>query len=117
VPSLKTRFPWGFLTVQGRLAIEIRRSKKAILEHGLRTRGTAQRRRVPAILGRQAHRLAPEDYDRWLSPLDPDPRELLVPYPAARMTMWPISTMVNKPENDDVSILERVDEPGGIIAK
>jgi len=27
------------------------------------------------------------------------------------MTMWPISTRVNKPENDDPSILERIAEP------
>ena len=51
--------------------------------------------------------IAPIHYDRWLSTLDPDPRDLLVPYPAAPMTMWPISTRVNKPENDDAAILER----------
>jgi hypothetical protein len=33
------------------------------------------------------------------------------------MTMWPISTRVNKPENDKASILDRVDEPVAIIAK
>jgi putative SOS response-associated peptidase YedK len=48
--------------------------------------------------------IAPEDYTRWLSTLDPDPRDLLVPYPPELMTMWPISTLVNKPENDDASI-------------
>jgi putative SOS response-associated peptidase YedK len=66
--------------------------------------------RMPVII-------PPESYDRWLSLLDPDPRDLLVAYPAEPMTMWPISTRVNKPENDDPSILERVDEPVGIIAK
>ena len=30
--------------------------------------------RMPVII-------APQDYDRWLSPLDPDPRDLLVSYP------------------------------------
>jgi len=47
---------------------------------------------------------------RWLS-LDPDPPDLLITYPSEPMTMWPISTRVNKPENDDPSILERIAEP------
>lgn len=47
-----------------------------------------------------------ESYDRWLSTLDPDPRDLLVPFPAAPMKIWPISTRVNKPANDDEIILE-----------
>lgn len=59
--------------------------------------------RMPAIL-------KPESYDRWLS-LDPDPPDLLITYPSEPMTMWPISTRVNKPENDDPSILERIAEP------
>ena len=42
---------------------------------------------------------------------------IIVPFPSEPMKMWPISTRVNKPENDDSSILERVDEPVGIIAK
>ena len=66
--------------------------------------------RMPVII-------PPIHYDRWLSPPDPDPRDLLVPFPSEPMLMWPISTRVNKPENDDASILERVNEPVGIIAK
>ncbi|MFM9847976.1 MAG: SOS response-associated peptidase [Hyphomicrobiaceae bacterium] len=49
-------------------------------------------------------------YDRWLSNIEPDPRDLLVPYPSEPMAMWPISTRANKPENDDAAIVERVDE-------
>jgi hypothetical protein len=49
-------------------------------------------------------------YDRWLG-LEPDPHDLLITYPSEAMTMWPISTRVNKPENDDPSILERAAEP------
>jgi putative SOS response-associated peptidase YedK len=56
--------------------------------------------RMPVILDA-------ENFDRWLSPLEPDPRDLLVPYPAEPMAMWPISTRVNKPDHDDPSILER----------
>ena len=58
---------------------------------------------MPAIL-------KPESYDRWLS-LEPHPHDLLITYPSEPMTMWPISTRVNKPENDDPSILDRTNEP------
>jgi putative SOS response-associated peptidase YedK len=37
--------------------------------------------------------------------------DLLVTYPSEPMTMWPISTRVNKPENDDRSILDRAAKP------
>ena len=57
--------------------------------------------RMPAIL-------RPEHYDRWLGE-EPDPRDVLQPFPAELMRMWPISTRVNKPENDDPSVLEPVE--------
>jgi putative SOS response-associated peptidase YedK len=31
------------------------------------------------------------------------------PFPADLMRMWPISTRVNKPENDDSSIIEPIE--------
>lgn len=52
--------------------------------------------------------LAPRDYARWLSG-EPDPRELMRPFPAGPMRMWPISSRVNKPENDDPSIVEPIE--------
>jgi putative SOS response-associated peptidase YedK len=55
--------------------------------------------RMPVILPREA-------WDRWLSAIEPDPRDLMVPYPSEPMTMWPISARVNKPDNDDAAILE-----------
>jgi putative SOS response-associated peptidase YedK len=57
--------------------------------------------RMPAIL-------RSEQYDRWLGD-EPDPRDLLQSYPAELMRMWPISTRVNKPENDDPSILDPIE--------
>ena len=51
--------------------------------------------------------LAAADYARWLSD-EPDPRDLMRPFPAQPMRMWPISTRVNKPENDDPSIVEPI---------
>jgi putative SOS response-associated peptidase YedK len=56
--------------------------------------------RMPAIL-------APSDYACWLSD-EPDPCDLMCPFPAGLMRMWPISTRVNKPENDDPSIVEPI---------
>jgi putative SOS response-associated peptidase YedK len=60
--------------------------------------------RMPVIL-------APADYKRWLSTIEPDPRDLLKPYPAEPMRIWPISTRVNRPKNDDAAILEPISEP------
>jgi putative SOS response-associated peptidase YedK len=57
--------------------------------------------RMPVIL-------APADYARWLGG-EPDPRDLMRPFPAQLMRMWPISTRVNKPENDDPSIIEPIE--------
>jgi putative SOS response-associated peptidase YedK len=56
--------------------------------------------RMPVILSRY-------DYARWLSE-EPDPRDLMRPFPPELMRMWPISTRVNKPENDEPSILDPV---------
>lgn len=57
--------------------------------------------RMPVILPRDC-------YDRWLSPLEPDPRDLLAPFPAKRLRIWPISTRVNAPANNHPGILEPV---------
>jgi len=59
--------------------------------------------RMPVII-------PPESYDRWLGTLNENPLDLLTPFPAPLMRMWPISTRVNKPDNDDPTILERAVE-------
>jgi putative SOS response-associated peptidase YedK len=46
-------------------------------------------------------------YVRWLGE-EEDPRELMRPFPSEEMRMWPISTRVNKPENDDTTILDEI---------
>ena len=58
------------------------------------------RDRMPVILAR-------DDHARWLGE-EPDPRDLMRAFPAGLMRMWPISTRVNKPENDDPSIVEPI---------
>jgi len=62
---------------------------------------------VAQIHNRMPLILTPDEYKRWLGD-DPDPRDLLRPFPAEPMRMWPISTRVNKPENDDPSIVEPI---------
>ena len=62
---------------------------------------------VAQIHNRMPLILTPHEYKRWLGD-DPDPRDLLRPFPAEPMRMWPISTRVNKPENDEPSILEPI---------
>jgi putative SOS response-associated peptidase YedK len=57
--------------------------------------------RMPAIL-------RPEDYARWLGEEEP-PAVLLAPFPPEPMTMWPISTRVNSPKNDDAQLLEAIE--------
>jgi putative SOS response-associated peptidase YedK len=57
--------------------------------------------RMPVIL-------APSDYARWLGE-EPDPRSLMRQFSADLMRMWPISIRVNKPENDDASIIEPIE--------
>ena len=56
--------------------------------------------RMPAIL-------RPEDYERWLGP-EPDPAELLAPFPSEPMVIWPISPRVNSPNNDDEDLLAEI---------
>ena len=50
----------------------------------------------------------PADYDTWLDPgNEPDQaRHLLRPYPAAKMTAYPVSTLVNNPRHDDPQCLK-----------
>jgi putative SOS response-associated peptidase YedK len=54
--------------------------------------------RMPAIF-------RPEDYSRWLA-LDPARPSLLQPFPSEPMEIWPITTRVNSPKNDDADLLE-----------
>jgi putative SOS response-associated peptidase YedK len=52
--------------------------------------------------------LAQDDYARWLGD-EPDPRDLMRPFPAGLMRMWPISTRVNRPDIDDPFIIEPIE--------
>src|SRR5215213_1051067 len=56
--------------------------------------------RMPVII-------APADRERWLNP-DEAPDDLLRPYPAHLMKMWPVSTRVNSPKNEDRELIEPI---------
>ncbi len=58
--------------------------------------------RMPVII-------PPQSFDRWLSCIEPDPRDLLVPYSAEPMCKWPVSSRVGTPANDDAAILDITD--------
>ncbi|MEY9771061.1 putative SOS response-associated peptidase YedK [Sinorhizobium fredii] len=59
--------------------------------------------RMPVILHRQ-------DHDRWLSP-EADPFDLMKPFPADLMTMWPIDRKVGSPKYDAADILDPLEPP------
>jgi putative SOS response-associated peptidase YedK len=57
--------------------------------------------RMPVIL-------KPEDYARWISS-EEDPRDLLQPFPAELMTIWPVDGKVGKPDNNTPDILDPIE--------
>lgn len=61
--------------------------------------------RMPVILD-------PADYGRWLSPDERDPRDLLKPFPAERMKMWPIGRKVGNFRNNTPDILDEAPPEG-----
>lgn len=57
---------------------------------------------MPVILG-------PEDWPAWLGE-EPvaDPAALLHPFPAERMTLWPVSNAVGNVKNQGAELAERI---------
>lgn len=63
--------------------------------------------RMPVILDSAS-------YDQWLDPefTEPEPLEkLLVPYPAERMRLYPVGSLVNSPRNDSPDCVAQVAPP------
>ncbi len=59
--------------------------------------------RMPVII-------EPEDFDLWLDP-EPEPEQglhLLRPYPAEKMTAYPVSTVVNNPRNETPECIQPI---------
>ncbi|MDQ6621303.1 MAG: SOS response-associated peptidase [Pseudomonadota bacterium] len=57
--------------------------------------------RMPVIV-------APEEYERWLDPHVQDVQDLVVPYPAERMTVHPVSPRVNGTRNEGPELIEPI---------
>lgn len=57
--------------------------------------------RMPVILRRA-------EYDRWLTGTVEEAHALLKQYPADAMLAWPVSTRVNAPKNNDVTLIEPI---------
>jgi len=60
--------------------------------------------RMPIILPGEA-------YSQWLDPGEKKPEDLkglLVPYPASQMEAFPVSTLVNSPQNDSPALIKPV---------
>lgn len=62
--------------------------------------------RMPVILHAK-------DYARWIGS-EPDPADLMVPFPSDLMKMWPVSTRVNTADNEGADLIDPIelDEPG-----
>ena len=56
--------------------------------------------RMPVILHE-------EDYTRWLGE-EPDPFDLLLPFPGELMKVWPVSTRVNKATNEGADLIDPI---------
>jgi putative SOS response-associated peptidase YedK len=69
---------------------------------------TAPNELVAKVHNRMPSILLPEHEDRWLSktPLNAETlKEILAPFPAENMSMYPISSLVNSPDADDERII------------
>jgi putative SOS response-associated peptidase YedK len=57
--------------------------------------------------------IQPKDYDRWLTPGDPQrpPVDLMRPFPAEQMTTWKADPKVGNVKNDTLDCIEPMTEP------
>lgn len=66
---------------------------------------------LESIHGRMPVMLAPEAWDSWLDPANEDIRSLvglMIPAPAGELKAWPVSTRVNKADNEGPDLIARV---------
>jgi putative SOS response-associated peptidase YedK len=68
--------------------------------------------RMPVIVARR-------DYDRWMGPAAPErlPVDLLRPFSAEQMAVWPVSDRVGNVRNNDELLLRRQNQNAGGLAE
>lgn len=52
--------------------------------------------------------LPPDHYEGWLTGTVAEASEMMKPLPSPELEAYPVSTLVNKPENDDARCIDRV---------
>jgi putative SOS response-associated peptidase YedK len=64
-----------------------------------------------AVHNRMPVILSPADYQRWLDCTGPErpPVDLLRPFPAEQMTMWPVSSDVDNVGNNRADLLDKAE--------
>jgi putative SOS response-associated peptidase YedK len=73
---------------------------------------------IAQIHNRMPSILLPEYEDRWLSktPLSAgDIKEILAPYPREKMLMYPVSSLVNSPRDDDERVIRPLNSISGAL--
>jgi putative SOS response-associated peptidase YedK len=58
----------------------------------------------------------PEHHERWLDVSNADVLDLLVPFPPEAMQVYPVSRRVNAVQNDDPTLIERIEEDTAPLA-
>ncbi len=64
----------------------------------------AANERMAKIHDRMPVILTVEGYERWLANIEPDPADLMVPYPSDEIRIWPVGPRVNSAGNDDAGM-------------
>jgi putative SOS response-associated peptidase YedK len=65
---------------------------------------------VATIHDRMPVILAPENYERWMANIEPDPFDLMAPFPPELMDMWPISSKVSSAGYNQPDVTEPVQD-------
>lgn len=63
---------------------------------------------VGAIHDRMPVILHAKDYARWIGP-EPDPADLMVPFPSELMKIWPVSRRVNTAANEGADLIDPIE--------
>jgi putative SOS response-associated peptidase YedK len=116
----KTRQPYAFALAEGGFMAlvglwETWKSPAGEVVRSFTIATTAPNELAAAIHNRMPVILPPDSWPAWVGEAEAEGaalKALLAPYPADRMTMWPVSSRVGNVKNNDPSLIEPV-EPAG----